>query len=78
MSWENIGFFILVSFNALKNISGYFAITEYAISRHISRCSFRIYIVLYGYKLFLTSYVGLQIKKSESFAIFGLLPFLAP
>ena len=65
-------------FNALKNISGYFAITEYVISRHISRCSFRIYIVLYGYKLFPTSYVGLQIKKSEIFAIFGFLPFLAP
>ena len=46
-----------------KKVSGYFAIAEYVISRHISRCTSRIYIVLYGYKLF---------------AIFVFLPFSAP
>ena len=39
-----------------KKNSGYFAIVEYVISRHIYRCTFRIYIVLYGCKIFLTSY----------------------
>ena len=52
---------------------------NYVISRHISRSTFRIYIVLYGYNLFLTSYVGLKIrKKCETLAIFAFLPFLIP
>ena len=67
---KNIGFFILASFNASKKQkkkkknSGYFAIAEYVISRNISRCTFRRYIVLYCYKLFLTSHVGLKIRKN--------------
>ena len=58
---KNIGFFILASFQCIKKISGYFAIAEYVISRHISMCTFRIYMVSYGYKHFLTSYGGLKI-----------------
>ena len=57
--------------------SGYFVIAEYVISRHISRCTLRIHIVLYGYKLFLTNYVGSKIrKKCEICAIFFFLPFV--
>ena len=53
-----------------KKNSGYFAIGEYVISRHIYRSTFRIYIVLEGYKLFLTSYVGLKITKNVKFLQF--------
>ena len=57
--------------------SGYFVIAEYVISRHISRCTLRIHIVLYGYKLFLRNYVGSKIrKKCEICAIFFFLPFV--
>ena len=47
-----------------QKISGYFATAEYVIPRHIviSR-----YVVLYGYKLFLTSYVGWKIRKNVKF-----------
>ena len=48
-------------------MQGYFAIVGYVISRHISRCTSRIYIVFYGYKLFLTSHVGLKIGKNVKF-----------
>ena len=35
--------------------------------------------VLYDYKLFLTRYVGLKVKKKcEIFAIFVFLPFFVP
>ena len=74
---ENIGFFILGSFKCIKKNSGYFAMIEYVISRYISRCTFRIYIVLYGYKPFLPSYVVLKIKNVK-FCKFKFLPFLAP
>ena len=53
-----------------KKISEYFTIAEYVTSRHISRSTFRIYIVLYGYKLFLRSYVGLKIRKNVKFSQF--------
>ena len=63
---KNIGFRPV--FNGSKEISEYFAITEYLLfSRHISRCSSRIYTVLHGYKLLLTSYVGLKITKNVTF-----------
>ena len=39
-----------------KGKFGYFAIAEYVTCRHVSRCTFRIYSFIYGYKLFLTSY----------------------
>ena len=39
-------------FNASKIISGYLAIVQYVISRHISKCTFGIYIVLYGISSF--------------------------
>ena len=60
-----------------KKNSGYFAITEYIISRHISMCTLRIYIVLHGYKLFLTSYVWFKNQKCKICAIFLFLSFLA-
>ena len=70
--------FHLGQFLMNKKISGYFAIAEYVISRHISSWICRIYIVLYGYKLFLTSYVGLKIRKNKKiFASFVFLSFLA-
>ena len=53
-----------------KKNSGYFAIAEYIISRHIFRCTFRVYLVFYGCKLFLTSYVDLKIRKSVNFLCF--------
>ena len=69
---KNIGFFILASFQCIKKMSGYFAIAEDVISRHISMCTFRIYMVLCGYKHFLTSYGGLKIILELLFL------FLAP
>ena len=53
-----------------KKVSGYFAVAAYVIPRHISRCTVRIYIVLYGYKVFLTSYAGLKISKKVKFLQF--------
>ena len=51
----------------------------YVISRHVSRYTCRKYIVLYGYKFFLTNCVGLKIrKKIKIFTIFAFLLFLAP
>ena len=51
---KNISFSIFDQFLMhQKKFSGFFAIAEYVISRHISRCTFRICIVLYGYKLVL-------------------------
>ena len=71
---KNIRFFIFGKFlthqQKKKEKSGNYAIFEYAISRHIFRCTFRIYIVLYGYKLFLTSYVELKIRKYVKFQKF--------
>ena len=61
-------------FNASKKISGYFGIAKYVISRHIFRCSFRTYVVLYDYKLFLTSYVGLS-EQIWNFCNFCVLCF---
>ena len=37
---------------------------------HIFRCTLKIYIVLYSYKLSLTSYVGLKIKQNLKFLQF--------
>ena len=68
---KNISFSIFDQFLMhQKKFSGFFAIAEYVISRHISRCTFRIYIVLYDYKLFLTSYVGLKIRINVKFLHF--------
>ena len=66
---KNIGYSVLASFNASKKKknSGYFATPENIISRNISRCTFTI-LVLYGYKLLLTRYVGLKIRKNVKFS----------
>ena len=68
-SLKNIGYSVLASFNASKKKknSGYFATPENIISRNISRCTFTI-LVLYGYKLLLTRYVGLKIRKNVKFS----------
>ena len=42
-----------------KKCWGYLGVAAYVTSRHITRYTFRIYIVLYGYKLFLKKCVGL-------------------
>lgn len=43
-----------------------------------TRFSIRTYLVLYVYKLFLTSYVGLKIrKKNAKYAKFAFILFLA-
>ena len=70
VSWKIQDFLFWLGFNASKKLSGYFTIVEYIIARYISSCIFRIYIVLYGYKLLLTSYVGLKIRKSVKFLDF--------
>ena len=81
---KNVGFFILASFlnqkkkKKKKKNSGYFAITEYIISRHISMCTLRIYIVLHGYKLFLTSYVWFKNQKCKICAIFLFPSIFSP
>ena len=76
--FEKYRIFHFGQFLMLQKNLGYFAIADYVISRHISRCTFRIYIFLYGFKLFLIRYVGLKQKKREIFAIFAFLPFLDP
>ena len=59
ISWKIYDFSFWPVFNASKIISGYLGVAAYVISRHISGYTFRILPVLYGYKLFLTSYVGI-------------------
>ena len=70
-----LGFWLV--FNASKKVPGYFAIaTEWETERDRERDRER---VLYDYKLFLTRYVGLKVKKKcEIFAIFVFLPFFVP
>ena len=73
------GFSFWPVFNASKKVSGYFEIAEYGISRYISRCTFRICIVLYGYKLFLISCVGLKSEKMWNlwnFCVSSIFSFL--
>ena len=60
-----------------KKNSGYFGIAKYVISRHISRCYFKTFVVLYDYKLFLTSYVGLS-EQIWNFCNFCVLCFFHP
>ena len=75
---KNLRFFIFGKFlthqkkkkKKKKKKSGYYGIFENVISRHILKYNFRIYIVLYGYRLFLTSYVELKIRKYVKFKQF--------
>ena len=66
ISWKIQDFSFWPGFNASKKFSGYFGVAAYVIFRHshLYVYTFRIYLVLYGYKLFLTSYVGLKIRKN--------------
>ena len=63
-----------------KKNSGYFGIAEYAISRHISRCTFRIYIYNFKWLQALSNKLcGFENqKKCDIFAIFVFLPFSTP
>ena len=58
ISWKIYDFSFWSVFNASKIISGYLGVAAFVISRHISGYTFRILPVFYGYKLFLTSYIG--------------------
>ena len=58
ISWKIYDFSFWPVFNASKIISGYLGVAAFVISRHISGYTFRILPVFYGYKLFLTSYIG--------------------
>ena len=54
-------------FSVSKKFSVHFPTTESFISTHISMCTFLMYIVLDGYKLLLTSYIGLKTRKNDKF-----------
>ena len=79
-SWKIYDFLFWPVFNASKKTFRVFCnswICDFLT--HFQVYIRNIYIVLYGYKLFLTSSVGLKVKKNiEVFAIFAFLPFLAP
>ena len=76
ISWKIYDFSFWPVFNAKKKKKKkkknqrYFAIVEYVIFRCISRCTF-IISVLYGYKLFLISYVSYKIRKNMIFCNFS-------
>ena len=57
-------------FNTSNKFPGYFAVVEFVISRHIPMFAYMIYTVLYCYKLFLTNYVGLKIRRKVQFLQF--------